>query len=112
MFGTKTAFIGGRNRTLKFNLNANYEFCKLHSLTPDEVFGFFTDSKNVTGIRDMILCALKSADLEAGNTIDYNQYSVGTWIEEMDQEKFNDLVLGSSDANAKSKGGKKKEAKE
>lgn len=107
MFGTITANIGGHNRVLKFNLNANYEFCKLHKLTPDEVYGFVTDPLNVTAIRDMIYCAAISADLEAGRVPEYNQYTVGEWISEMPQAELERIILGSADANATGKGKKK-----
>lgn len=110
MFGTITANIGGHNRVLKFNLNANYEFCKMHSLTQDQVMDFFTDSMNVTAIRDMIYCALKVADLSAGRAIDYNEFTVGEWISEMPQAELERIILGTSDANPVSKEVKKKAA--
>lgn len=109
MFGTVTATIGGHNRVLKFNLNANYEFCKMHRLTQDEVMDFFTDPLNVTAIRDMIYCALKVADLAAGKQIDYNEMTVGEWISEMPQSDFEQIILGSSDANKHSETVKKKQ---
>jgi len=105
--------MGGKSRTLKFNLNANYEFCKMHGLTQQQVMEFFTNSLNVTAIRDMIYCALKSADMSAGRPVDYNEYTVGEWITEMAQDELERIVLGTQDANAtnKEKPGKKKVVK-
>jgi hypothetical protein len=107
MFGEVISKIGGRNRVLKFNLNANYEFCKMHGLTPDEVMDFCVDAHNVTALRDLIYCALKVADLASGQQVDYNQFTVGEWIAEMPQADFEKIILGSSDANANGKGKKK-----
>lgn len=110
MFGTITANIGGHNRVLKFNLNANYEFCKMHGLTQDGVMDYFSDQKNVTAIRDMIYCALKVADLSEGKTVDYNEYTVGEWIGAMSQSELERIILGTADANPVAKEVKKKEA--
>jgi hypothetical protein len=111
MFGTITSNIGGRVRVLKFNLNANYEFCKMHKLKQEDVMPFFTDALNVTAIRDMIYCALLSADLEDGKQIDYNQYTVGSWIAEMPQSELERIILGTGDANAVDTGKKKAKGK-
>jgi len=100
MFGEITANLGGHNRVLKFNLNANYEFCKMHRLTQDEVMPFFTDHLNVTAIRDMIYCAVKVADMAAGRPVDYNEMTVGEWIGEMPQAELERIIMGTSDANA------------
>lgn len=110
MFGTITANIGGRVRTLKFNLNANYEFCKMHNLTQDEVMTYFTDAHNVDAIRDMIYCALKAADLADGRAVDYNPYKVGEWIQEMDQKELERVITGAEDSNPEPD--KKKAAKD
>lgn len=99
MFGEITAKIGGKDRVLKFNLNANYEFCKMHNLTQDEVLPFFNDGHNVTAIRDMIYCALKVADLEMRNPVDYNEYTVGEWIQEMQQPELERIIMGNADAS-------------
>jgi len=106
-FGEVTANIGGRIRVLRFNLNARFEFCKMHNLTEAEVQAYFGDLHNVEAIRDMVYCALRSADLADGNPIDYNQYKVGEWISDMPQEDFERLVLGSNDANVQTDGKKK-----
>lgn len=98
MIGTVVSNIGGKQRTLKFNLNANYEFCKLHNLRPDQVPGFVTDVLNVTAIRDMIYCALLASDLGAGMPIDYNQYTVGEWIEALEQSDLERIVLGHTES--------------
>ena len=108
MFGEVTANIGGRTRVLRFNLNARYEFCRMHKLTEAESFEYFNNKLNVEALRDMTFCALKVADLAMGNTIDYNQYTVGEWITEMEQEAYENMMLGVSEANAKQPEGKKK----
>lgn len=108
MFGEVTANIGGRIRVLRFNINARYEFCKMHGITEAEAFSFFSDKLNVESMRDMAYCALKAYDLVMGNKIDYNQYTVGEWISEMEQEAFEAMMTGTTDANAVSKEVKKK----
>ncbi len=108
MFGEVTAKIGGRIRILRFNINARYEFCKMHNITEAEAFSFFNDKLNVESMRDMAYCALRAYDLSMGNKIDYNQYTVGEWISEMEQEEFERMMMGSNDANAVSKEVKKK----
>jgi len=111
MFGEVTANIGGKIRILRFNLNARYEFCKMHNITEQEAFSFFHDKLNVESMRDMAYCALKAYDLSAGNRIDYNQYTVGEWISEMEQEEYENMMMGSTDSNAVTKEVKKKPVK-
>lgn len=111
MFGTITETFGGKSRVLKFNLNCNYEFCKLHGLKQDDVLPFLANGLNVTAVRDMIYCAVKVADLEAGRTVDYNQYTVGEWIQEMEQAQLERIILGTADANPPDNGKKKAKAR-
>jgi len=108
-FGEVIAKIGGKQRVLRFNLNARYEFCKMHNLTQEEVQDYFGDLHNVEAVRDMVYCALRAADLADGRPVDYNQYTVGEWISDMDQNDFNQMMIGSSDANREEPAQKKSE---
>jgi hypothetical protein len=108
-FGQITAKLGGKERILKFNVNATYEFCKLHSCTHEESIEILNDPvRGVSAYRDMIYCALRSADLQAGNVIDYNQYDVGDWISELTQDELERIVTGYQDGTIKDKETSKK----
>ena len=74
MFGQVEIKFKGENKTLKFNINARYNFCIMHGITDEQFAEFWLDQKNVTRIRDLIFCAMVSADSQAENPINYNIY--------------------------------------
>ncbi len=97
-FGQIKTKLGGKERILKYNVNATYEFCKLYNCTHEESIAILSDPvRGVAAYRDMIYCALLSADLQAGNVIDYNQYDVGEWITELTQSELERIVTGYQD---------------
>ena len=113
MYGTTTSLIGGKQRTLKFNINADIEFERLHGLsgkTAEEREKIGASIGFIEYVRDAIYCALRSADLERGNTIDYNQYTVGEWITELEQAELERIVACKNDAKPQQEQTDKKKA--
>jgi hypothetical protein len=46
----------------------------------------------------LIYSAALANDLENGNDIEYNLYTVGTWLDDVDAEKINDIVEAMSES--------------
>lgn len=110
MHGTTTALIGGKDRVLKFNINADIAYERLHGLNgknDKQRLEIASGISMIEWIRDAIYCALMSADLEKGNVIDYTQYTVGEWITAMPQAELESILLANSESKPQT-GSKKK----
>jgi hypothetical protein len=104
MYGTTQAELGGKIRTLKFNINADIEYERMHGLSGKSEAvrkEIASGISLVEWVRDAIYCALKSADLESGRSIDYNQFTVGDWITAIEQTELERILLVRSDAMPK-----------
>jgi len=98
-FGEISIEIGGKVRTMKFNLNADFEHCKMLKMTLNQLLEYRADQLNVTNIRERIYCALKVVDLQSGNPIDYDQYTVGEWLSDLKEADIMAIFEAMGTAN-------------
>jgi hypothetical protein len=111
MYGTTTAMIGGKVRTLKFNINADIEFERLHGLSgksAEKRAEIASQIGTIEYIRDAVYCALRAADLERGNEIDYNHFTVGDWITDLPQSELERIIQSRDESQPQTKPDKKK----
>jgi hypothetical protein len=84
--------IGGKIRTLHFSMNfwAAFEQASGYSISEiDKVFG---SGLSLSSMRALVYSGLLAYDQENGNEIDYTVYSVGDWMEDVDQSALTLLV--------------------
>ncbi len=84
--------IGGKIRTLHFSMNfwAAFEQASGYSISEiDKVFG---SGLSLSLMRALVYSGLLAYDQENGNEVDYTVYSVGDWMEDVDQSAFTLLV--------------------
>lgn len=84
--------IGGKIRTLHFSMNfwAAFEQASGYSISEiDKVFG---SGLSLSSMRALVYSGLLAYDQENGNEIDYTIYSVGDWMEDVDQNALTLLV--------------------
>jgi hypothetical protein len=84
--------IGGKIRTLHFSMNfwAAFEQASGYSISEiDKVFG---SGLSLSSMRALVYSGLLAYDQENGNEIDYTIYSVGDWMEDVDQSALTLLV--------------------
>lgn len=84
--------IGGKVRTLHFSMNfwAAFEQASGYSISEiDKVFG---SGLSLSSMRALVYSGLLAYDQENGNEIDYTIYSVGDWMEDVDQSALTLLV--------------------
>jgi hypothetical protein len=84
--------IGGKDRTLHFSMNfwAAFEQASGYSISEiDKVFG---SGLSLSLMRALVYSGLLAYDQENGNEIDYTIYSVGDWMEDVDQSALTLLV--------------------
>ncbi|QDP55008.1 MAG: hypothetical protein Unbinned96contig1002_18 [Prokaryotic dsDNA virus sp.] len=84
--------IGGKKRTLHFSMNFWSEFTEQMNIPLQDIGLAFEKGISLKGIRALIYSALLANDQEQGNVIDYTLFSVGTWLDNLDSEKINDIV--------------------
>lgn len=90
--GYYTLKLGGKNRTLHFSMNFWANFTEGLQISLDQLGDVFKDGLSLTDIRLLIYSALLANDQENGNDIDYNQYTVGAWLEDLTADQLNDIV--------------------
>ena len=87
-----TLELGGKNRTLHFSMNFWANFTEGLNIPLDKIGEVFNDGLSISDIRLLIYSALLAYDQENGNDIDYNEFSVGAWLEEVTAENINEMI--------------------
>lgn len=90
--------VGGKKRTLHFSMNFWAEFTEQMGVSLQEIGSVFETGISLAGLRALIYSATLANDLENNNEIDYNIYSVGTWLDDLDAEKINEIVQTMSES--------------
>ena len=84
--------IGGKIRTLHFSMNFWANFTDLLGISLDGLGKVFENGISITAIRALIYSGLLAYDQEEGNEIDYNEYKVGFWLEDVNQDELIEIV--------------------
>lgn len=84
--------VGNKNRTLHFSMNFWSEFTEQLGINLAEIGGAFQNGISIKGLRALVYSAILANDQEKGNEIDYNLFTVGAWLDELDAEKINEIV--------------------
>jgi len=84
--------IGGKNRTLHFSMNFWANFTDLLGIPLDKLGDVFEGGISIKSIRTLIYSGLLAYDQEEGNEIDYNEFKVGSWLEDVNQDDILKIV--------------------
>ena len=84
--------VGNKNRTLHFSMNFWSEFTEQLGISLQDIGGAFQNGISIKGLRALVYSAILANDQENGNEIDYNLFTVGAWLDELDAEKINEIV--------------------
>jgi hypothetical protein len=84
--------IGGKNRTLHFSMNFWANFTDLLGIPLDKLGDVFEGGISIKSIRSLIYSGLLAYDQEEGNEIDYNEFNVGSWLEDVNQDQLVKIV--------------------
>jgi len=79
-------------RTMHFSMNFWSNFTEYLNVPLDKIGDVFSGGVSIKAIIGIIYSGLLANDQEQGNEIDYNQYTVGMWLEDFDSDKLNDIV--------------------
>lgn len=90
--GYYTAKIGGKDRVMHFNMNFWAEFCDVLGVKLEQLGEVFDGGVSLSAIRALVFSGLVTFDRENNKEIDYNIYTVGSWLDEMDGSELNGIV--------------------
>jgi hypothetical protein len=90
--GYYTLKLGGKNRTMHFSMNFWANFTDILGISLEQIGSAFSNGISITTLRAIIYSGLLAYDQEEGNEIDYNEFKVGAWLEDLDAAKLEDVV--------------------
>jgi hypothetical protein len=90
--GYYTLKLGGKNRTLHFSMNFWSEFTDTLGIPLDKIGEVFEGGISLSAIRALVYSAMYANDMENGNPVEYNLYTVGAWMEDLDAGELEKIV--------------------
>jgi len=90
--GYYTIKLGGKSRTMHFSMNFWANFTESLGISLDEIGAIFEGGVSIKNIRALIHSALLAFDQEENNEIDYNKFTVGNWLADLEASKLEDIV--------------------
>lgn len=90
--GYYTIKLGGKNRVMHFSMNFWANFTDLLNISLEDLGKVFENGVSIKAIRALIYSGLLANDQEQNNEIDYNEYTVGMWLEDFDADKLDEIV--------------------
>jgi hypothetical protein len=84
--------IGGKNRTMHFSMNFWGSLTDQLNISLDQIGTIFAKGISITTLRAIIYSGLLAYDQEEGNQIDYNEFKVGVWLEDLEATKLEEIV--------------------
>ena len=84
--------IGGKNRTLHFSMNFWAAFEQASGFSISEIDKVFGGGLSLSSMRALVYSGLLAYDQENGNQVDYTIYSVGDWMEDVNQDQLTLIV--------------------
>lgn len=93
--------IGGKPRLVKFGTNQLALFTQKHNLALADV------SFGMEQIRDLIWSGLVAGAKKQGQEVDFDEWTVGEWIDEMNESEFNKIIEAFNNSMPENKGDSK-----
>jgi len=90
--GYYTTKLGGKNRTMHFSMNFWANFTDILGISLEQIGDVFAGGVSLSNIRTLIYAALLANDQENGNEPDYNQFTVGAWLEDLQADELEKII--------------------
>ena len=84
--------LGGKVRKLHFSMNFWANFTDNLGIPLDKIGDVFQEGISLGTIRSLIYSAILANDQEEGNEIDYNEFKVGMWLEDLAADDLEKIV--------------------
>ena len=96
--GYYTIKLGGKNRTMHFSMNFWCNFTDMLDIELNQLAEIFTKGFNISTIRALVYCGLLANDQEQNKPIDYNEYTVGMWLEDFTTEQLQEIIQSMTES--------------
>ena len=96
--GYYTLEIGGKKRTLHFSMNFWANFTDMLNISLAEIGDVFSNGISIKGLRALIYSGLLAYDQENKKEIDYNEFDVGNWLEDIEATEIEKIVLAMTES--------------
>jgi len=90
--GYYTLDIGGKKRTLHFSMNFWATFTDIMEISLDELGTLFIKGVSLKAIINIVYVGILTYDQENKKEIDYNNFDVGSWLENVTAEEIEKIV--------------------
>tara|TARA_R110000765_G_scaffold110808_1_gene202280 strand:+ start:3375 stop:3770 length:396 start_codon:yes stop_codon:yes gene_type:complete len=90
--GYYTLKLGAKSRTLHFSMNFWANFTDILKIPLDKIGEIFEGGISISVIRTLVYSGLLAYDQEEDNEIDYNEYKVGAWLEDVTQTDLEKMI--------------------
>jgi len=90
--------LGGKQRTLHFSMNFWAALTDDLNIRLDELGSIFENGVSLNAVRSIVYCGLLAYDQEEGNEIEYNKFKVGSWLEDLDADGLNKIILAMGES--------------
>jgi hypothetical protein len=90
--GYYTTKLGGKNRTMHFSMNFWANFTDILGISLEQIGDVFAGGVSLSNIRTLIYAALLANDQENGIEPDYNQFTVGAWLEDLQADELEKII--------------------
>ena len=90
--GYYTLNIGGKQRVMHFSMNFWANFTDILGISLDKIGDIFSSGVSVTSLRALVYSGLLAYDQEEGNKIDYNEFQVGAWLEDVNEKMLKEMI--------------------
>ena len=90
--GYYTLKLGGKNRTLHFSMNFWANFTDILNVPLDKIGEIFEGGISISAIRALVYSGLLAYDQEENNEVDYNEFKVGAWLEDITQTDLEKMI--------------------
>jgi hypothetical protein len=83
---------------MHFSMNFWSNFTDILGISLEQIGEVFSGGISISNIRALIYSALLANDQEQGNEPDYNQFTVGAWLEDIDAEQLQDIISAMTES--------------
>jgi hypothetical protein len=90
--GYYTIKLGGKNRVMHFSMNFWANFTELLNISLQDLGTVFDGGVSIKAIRALVYAGILANDQEQGNEIEYNEFKVGMWLEDLEADKIEEIV--------------------
>ena len=90
--GYYSLMLGGKKRTLHFSFNFWANLTDKLGITLEEIGSIFESGFDMSAFRCIIYCGVLTYDQEEDNEIDYNEFKVGAWLDDIKPEEIENIL--------------------